>query len=133
MGKLGPWTRIFVFLVFAAATAITVQAADGNFYGQRFGSSPRGTGANAVNVGVGTATPSEPLEVVGNVKLTGVGNALIFPDGSSQTTATLQGPQGPQGPPVHTSAACVSLANGFPSCGCRVQTISQQSFSPLYS
>jgi len=47
-----------------------------------------GTGANAVNVGIGTSTPSQVLEVVGgNVKITTSGNGLIFPDGSMQTTA----------------------------------------------
>jgi hypothetical protein len=38
-------------------------------------------------VGIGTVTPAQKLDVVGNVKLTGAGNGLIFPDGTKQTTA----------------------------------------------
>jgi len=36
-------------------------------------------------IGIGTATPAEKLEVVGNLKLTG--GSLIFPDGTSMSTA----------------------------------------------
>jgi hypothetical protein len=38
-------------------------------------------------VGIGTVTPAQKLDVVGNVKITGAGNGLIFPDGTKQTTA----------------------------------------------
>jgi hypothetical protein len=39
----------------------------------------------AGNVGIGTTTPRERLEVAGNVKISG--GAIIFPDGSRQSTA----------------------------------------------
>ncbi|MDO7873822.1 glycine-rich protein [Hymenobacter sp. ASUV-10] len=40
------------------------------------------------NVGIGTtSTPSQKLEVLGNIKVTGTGNGLTFPDGTTQTTA----------------------------------------------
>lgn len=39
------------------------------------------------NVGMGTTSPAERLEVNGNVKMIGAGNGLIFPNGSVQTTA----------------------------------------------
>jgi len=39
------------------------------------------------NVGIGTGAPSQKLEVDGNVKISGGGNGLLFPDGSTQTTA----------------------------------------------
>ena len=45
------------------------------------------TEPNAGNVGIGTTTPGQKLEVVGNLKVSGAGNALVFPDGTSQTTA----------------------------------------------
>ncbi|RTQ51569.1 tail fiber domain-containing protein [Hymenobacter gummosus] len=48
---------------------------------------PKGTGG----VGIGTLTPTEKLDVAGNVKISGTGNGLIFPDGSKQTTATTGG------------------------------------------
>jgi len=49
-------------------------------------------------VGIGTPTPAEMLEVAGNVKITGMGNALKFPDGSSQSTAGMvTGTAGPAG------------------------------------
>ena len=49
------------------------------------------------SVGIGTAKPGAMLEVAGNVKLSGLGSALTFPDGTSQSTATRMGPAGPQG------------------------------------
>lgn len=39
------------------------------------------------NFGIGTGTPTQKLEVVGNAKITGAGNALIFPDGSVMSSA----------------------------------------------
>jgi hypothetical protein len=50
------------------------------------------------NVGIGTSTPATKLEVVGGIKISGAGNALAFPDGTTQTTASGVGPQGPTGP-----------------------------------
>ncbi|MBF9220182.1 discoidin domain-containing protein [Hymenobacter ruricola] len=38
-------------------------------------------------VGIGTATPSQALDVAGNVQISGSGNGLKFPDGTTQTTA----------------------------------------------
>ncbi len=43
------------------------------------------------NVGIGNTSPTEKLEVTGNVKISGTGNALKFPDGTSQTTAAAAG------------------------------------------
>ncbi len=56
------------------------------------------------NVGIGTEIPAEKLDVQGNVKISGVDNGLIFPDGTKQTTAQLIGPQGPQGEKGDTGA-----------------------------
>ncbi|HEV2859460.1 MAG TPA: tail fiber domain-containing protein [Pyrinomonadaceae bacterium] len=39
------------------------------------------------NVGIGTKTPSQKLEVVGSLKLAGAGSGIVFPDGTVQTTA----------------------------------------------
>jgi hypothetical protein len=41
------------------------------------------------NVGIGTTSPAGKLEVAGNLKISGVGSALIFQDGSLQTTALI--------------------------------------------
>jgi uncharacterized coiled-coil protein SlyX len=49
------------------------------------------------NVGIGTPAPTQKLDVVGNIKLTGAGSALIFPDGSSMTTAATGGGGTPSG------------------------------------
>src|SRR5579872_4136922 len=50
-----------------------------------------GTGSNAVNVGIGTATPDQALTVAGNVHISGSGNGIIFPDGTVQTSAASGG------------------------------------------
>ncbi|MFO8102277.1 MAG: hypothetical protein R6U37_08985 [Dehalococcoidia bacterium] len=40
------------------------------------------------NVGIGTTTPDESLEVAGNIHVSGTGNGVIFPDGTKMKTAT---------------------------------------------
>jgi hypothetical protein len=42
----------------------------------------------AGNVGIGTGVPAQKLEVAGNVKISGGGNALVFPDGTVMSSAT---------------------------------------------
>jgi hypothetical protein len=43
---------------------------------------------NSGNVGIGTTDPGEKLEVGGNIKVSGDGNGIKFPDGTVQTTAS---------------------------------------------
>jgi len=43
------------------------------------------------NVGIGAASPGERFEVNGNIKVSGSGSGLIFPDFSKQTTAAVAG------------------------------------------
>jgi len=52
-----------------------------------------GTGDHTISgsVGIGIADPVEKLEVAGNIKMTGMGNGIKFPDGTSQTTAASGG------------------------------------------
>jgi hypothetical protein len=58
-------------------------------YGYTVGTPPAIYAGINSNVGIGTVTPSQSLEVVGNVKVTGTAgtNGVIFPDGTTQTTA----------------------------------------------
>lgn len=49
-----------------------------------------GTGSLVVvngNVGIGSSTPSSPLSVDGNIAIFGGNSAVIFPDGSTQSTS----------------------------------------------
>src|SRR5882762_6487710 len=41
------------------------------------------------NFGIGTGTPGQKLEVAGNVKISGAGNALTFPDGTVMSSAAM--------------------------------------------
>src|SRR5258708_19894393 len=43
--------------------------------------------SSAGNFGIGTGAPTQKLEVAGNVKISGAGNALVFPDGTVMTSA----------------------------------------------
>jgi hypothetical protein len=43
---------------------------------------------NTGRIGMGTTAPTQKLEVAGNLKISGAGNGLIFPDGSIMTTAS---------------------------------------------
>jgi hypothetical protein len=52
---------------------------------------------NAGNVGIGTSTPGQKLDVVGNIRISGPGSLLQFADGTSQTTAAVPGATGPAG------------------------------------
>jgi len=55
-----------------------------------------GTNYFAGSVGIGVSTPSSPITVNGVIQTTSGG--IKFPDGTTQSTAQVQGPAGPQGP-----------------------------------
>jgi hypothetical protein len=55
------------------------------------------------NLGLGTTTPTQKLDVTGNIKIGGVGNGLMFPDGTIQTTAAGAGGGGGGGAMSGTS------------------------------
>jgi trimeric autotransporter adhesin len=61
------------------------------------------------NVGIGTNTPVERLEAAGNIKVSGAGNGIIFPDGTKQTTAGGAGSM--------TGTAIVSAINDAATAG----------------
>ncbi len=43
------------------------------------------------NVGIGTTTPTQKLDVTGGIRFTGAGSVLTFPDGTTQATAATGG------------------------------------------
>ena len=50
-----------------------------------------GTNYFGGNVGVGTASPASALEVAGNLKVSGSGHVIIYPDGTTQAKAARAG------------------------------------------
>jgi hypothetical protein len=70
------------------------------------------------------------VTTAGNLKLDIAGSGIVFPDGSTQTKAQVQGPagpagpqgatgpQGPPGPTLHSSASCFNQSVSNASCGC---------------
>jgi hypothetical protein len=46
------------------------------------------------NIGIGTAAPTQKLEVAGSLKISGAGNGIVFADGTSMTTAANGGISG---------------------------------------
>jgi hypothetical protein len=71
------------------------------------------------NVGIGTAAPTAKLDVAGNLKVSGAGNGITFPDGSKLTSANPGG-----GAPSGTSL--VSSINDAATAG----VISEARLSP---
>ncbi|MGO9268892.1 MAG: hypothetical protein ACLQOO_01290 [Terriglobia bacterium] len=85
-----------------------------------FASSANAKSYFAGNVGIGTMTPAANLEVAGNVKVSGGGHGITYPDGSTQATAALPGSGtvtsvgsgvGLTGGPI-TGSGTLSIANG---------------------
>jgi len=58
------------------------------------------------NVGIGTTTPGGKLEVAGNLKVSGSGSGILFPDGTMQTTAVTS----PDGGNTNAALGALALA-----------------------
>ena len=85
----------------------------GNQYGLDFYTdfTPRLSVTNTGSVGVGTQTPGARLEIAGNVKISGTGSTLTFPDGSTQATAASVGTDGV----IAVNPMQVALLKWFPA------------------
>ncbi|MCA1621890.1 MAG: phage tail protein [Acidobacteria bacterium] len=96
--------------------------------------SARLTLARNGNVGVGVTNPASRLEVVGDVRLNGAGNGLVFPDGTKQTTAATGGGGG-GGVPVGTVVAYAGPLNTIPAgwLVCDGAAVSRTQFAALFA
>jgi hypothetical protein len=77
------------------------------------------------NVGIGTATPTQKLEVAGNLKISGGGNALVFPDGTVMTSAGA----GTNGGTITGLTAGTGLSGGGTSGGVTLNNTGVLSFN----
>jgi hypothetical protein len=94
---LGAFTGYTKGTTLTNATAIGAYAEVTESNAMVLGSINNTNGANAnTNVGIGTTAPAYTLDVAGIIRSSTGG--FMFPDGSTQTTATLVGPAGPAGP-----------------------------------
>lgn len=64
---------------------------------------PRLVITGAGNMGVGTNNPSQRLEVAGNIKVSGIGNGIVFADGSVMTSAAPNAGGTPSGSAIVTA------------------------------
>jgi trimeric autotransporter adhesin len=85
------WSNLWAETVNIGTSTWSINnGADGrlSFYNQAMGlGDERFTMLSNGNIGVGTSTPIEKLVVVGDLRVSGVGNKIIFPDGTVMTTA----------------------------------------------
>jgi len=81
--------------------------------------------SSAGNFGIGTVTPSQKLEVAGNVKISGGGNALVFPDGTVMTSAGA----GTNGGTITGVTAGTGLSGGGTSGGVTLNNTGVLSFN----
>ena len=75
------------------------------------GGAPNGLIIEQGNVGIGTLSPGESLEVVGIISSTGIPGGFKFPDGTIQTTSSVGGGGGAR----NITASCTRLY-GTSSC-----------------
>jgi trimeric autotransporter adhesin len=66
-------------------------------------------------VGIGTTNPAQKLEVAGNLRISGAGHGIIFPDGTTQTSAATGGGGGTAGVTSFNTrtGAVVSATNDY--------------------
>jgi hypothetical protein len=74
------------------------------------------------------AAPDAIVFQGGDVRISGLGNGLVFPNGSIQTTAEVAGPQGPQGiqgqqgppgPSINTAPIYIKYCSNSNDCFCK--------------
>lgn len=84
------------------------------------------------NVGINTPSPTQKLDVAGTIRSSSGG--FMFPDGTTQTTATLRGEKGNKGdkgdkgdpgPPTKSVAICSPTGGGF-GCICSNREVTRQ-------
>ena len=121
----GKWLLFSMFVLGSASIAFSQNCTSGNpCNASGFSMGAATTYSNTINAATGwdlmasgttvVVLNNSSFEIHTPLNIVGVGNGIIFSDGSTQTTATLTGPAGPAGPQGPTGPTGATGPQGPP-------------------